>query len=261
MLLIFSVTPLFGQMTAAKDPTAMKLLSASVSALAGNASISDVTLMGTVTRTAGSDVETGSATLEALGWADSRVNLALTNGQQTEIINQAQGAQAGQFSGPDGTVHPMASQNCWAPASWFFTALTFARVLNDASINLTYIGQETHNSVAVDHIRYSQVLAAWRSNGPVVPTIEGLSTTDVFLDASDHLPVAIDFNAHPDKNAAIEIPVEIRYASYQKINGILVAAHIQKLINKSVLLDMFVTGASANTNLSPSEFAVATQDH
>lgn len=237
----------------------MKLLSAAVSALAGGTSISDVTLTATVTRTSGSDVETGSATLEALGGIESRVNLSLSNGQQTEVINQSAGAAAGQWSGTDATIHPMIQHNCWIPASWFFPAFVLGEALNDPSVSISYIGQETHDGIAVEHIRFGRVFAAGGGSTTALTLLEHLTAADVYLGAANSVPVALDFNIHPDNNAAQDIPVEIEYSDYQKMSGILLPARVQKLIDSSPFLDLNFTGAALNTNLSPTEFAVTTQ--
>jgi len=255
-LVLFSFGLASAQSTVTKDPNALSLLSAAVSALASGTSISNVTLTGTVTRTAGSDVETGSVTLEAFGGVDSRINLALTNGQRSEIINQSQGAPVGQYSGPDSTVHLMAVHNCWIPASWFFPALALAEALNDPAVTITYIGQETRNGEAVQHVRFSRVLPGENGTAEALAQFRALSAADVYLDAANSLPVELDFNLHPDKNASVDIPAEVRYSGYQKVGGILLPTHIQKLINHSLYLDLNVTGAAINANLSSADFAI-----
>jgi hypothetical protein len=209
-----------------------------------------------VTRTAGSDVETGSATLEALGGVDSRVNLALTNGQQSEITNQSTDSPGCQWSGTDARVHAMPSQNCWVPASWFFPALALAQALNDPSIAITYAGQENRNGRAVQHIHLSRVFSSSYADAATVALLEHLATADAYLDASNFLPVALQFNIHPDNNAGLDIPVEIQYGNFESIGGVLLPAHIEKLINGSLFLDFNVTGAATNTSPSQADFAV-----
>lgn len=247
------------QAVATKDPTAVKLLSASVSALANGTSINDVTLTGTVTRTAGSDVETGSVTLSALGGTAGRIDFVLSGGNRSEIVNQTQGAPAGRWSEPDGTTHPMAPHNCWIPAGWFVPALALAEALNDPSVMVTYIGQETQDGLVVQHVRFTRLLAAQSGSATAPAAMESLNVADVYLDASNGRPVELDFNIHPDDNAAVNLAVEVQYSNYQQLNGILVPEHIEKLINNSLFLDMHITSANLNANLSPSDFAVAAQ--
>lgn len=246
----------WGQSVGNKDPRALTLLSATLSALVSGVNVTNVALTGTVTRTAGSDVENGSATLEALGWAESRIDISLTNGQWTEIMNQSQGAPTGQWSGADGTAHAMATHNSLVPASWFFPVFVLAGALNDPAVTVTYIGQETRNGETVQHLKFWHVLRGESGSADSLAQFHALSTADVYLNATSSLPVELDFNIHPDRSATVDIPIEIQYSGYQKMSGILLPTHIQKRINHSLFLDLNVTGATINTSLSPSDFAI-----
>jgi hypothetical protein len=245
------------QTTAAKDPRAVALLTGAVSALAGGTNITDVTLTGTVTRTAGSDVETGAVTLQALGGLAGRMNMTLTGGPRGEVINQSQGALAGQWSGSDGVQHAMAQHNALVPAAWFFPALALAEALNDPSVQVAYVDQEIMGGVAVAHIQFCRVLPSGISSDAAMTPFEHLTSVDVYLAAANSLPVALDFNIHPDNNEKLDIPVEVQYSDYQKIGGILLPARVQKFINNALFLDLSITGVAVNTNLSSSDFAVA----
>ncbi len=245
------------QTTAAKDPRAVSLLSGAVSALAGGTNITDVTLTGTVTRTAGADIETGAVTLQALGGVAGRVEMTLTEGPRGEVINQLQGAPAGQWSGSDGVAHAMAQHNALVPAAWFFPALALAEALNDPSVQVAYVDQEMMGGVAVEHIQFWRVIPSGISSAAASGLLGHLTTADVYLAAANSLPLALDFNIHPDNDEKLDIPVEIQYSNYQKTNGILVPAHVQKFINNALFLDLNIAGVAVNTNLSASNFAVA----
>lgn len=247
------------QTTASKDPRAVSLLSAAVSVLANGTSINDATLTGTVTRTAGSDVETGSATLEVLGGVDSSVDLALANGLRTEVINQSQTSPVGQYSGPDGTLHPLALHNCLIPASWFFPVLALQAALSNPSIAMAYVGPETLHGESVQHVRFWRVVPASNATSAAAGLIQRLSTVDVYLDASTNLPVALDFNTHPHKAANINFANEIRYSDFQPLSGMRMPTHIQRFVNNTLLLDLHISGLTTNSNLSPSNFMVSVQ--
>jgi len=241
------------QAQAQRDPQATTLVSQSLQAADGTTVLTDVTLTGTATRTAGSDIESGTVTLRALGGLDGRMDLTLTNGPRSEVINQSHGT-TGEWSGPDGAQHAMAQHNSFVPAAWFFPALALAQALNDPSIQLAYVGQEMKESVAVQHIRFWRMIPAGISSDGQIKLFEHLTSADVYLDAANSLPVALDFNLHPDGNELLDIPVKVRYSDYQKLNGILLPGRVQKFINNSLLLDLNITGAAVNTNLSPAEF-------
>src|SRR5437870_9368334 len=93
--------------SAPRDATALALAQASLKALAGTTTITDLTLNGSATYTAGGDEETGSVTLLASGNLLSRVSLSLTDGQRTEIRN----GPAGNWIGADAVEHSMALHN------------------------------------------------------------------------------------------------------------------------------------------------------
>lgn len=255
---IFLLSPsLFhAQTTASKDPRAVNLLSASVSALTKGTNVTDVTLTGTATRTYGSDVQTGAVTLTALGGKASSVSLELSGGSRTKVINQLQAVPKGQRSGPDGTLHAMALNNCWTPADWFFPALALAEALNDPSVALAYVGQETRNGVAVQHVRFWRVLHSSGASG-AVDFIAHLSTGDVYFSTANSLPLALDFNIHPPKNARVNLAIKIRFSNYQEMSGIVLPTRVEKFLNGGRVLDINVSGVSLNTGIQPSAFAIS----
>ena len=75
------------QQTAIQNPQAVGLAAKALAALAGATPVNDITLTGTATRTAGSDVESGTVTLEALAGSGSRMDLNLSNDVRHEVRN------------------------------------------------------------------------------------------------------------------------------------------------------------------------------
>ena len=255
-LFLFSI-PIALQAVATKDATAASLLQAAVSALTKGTNVTDVTLTGTATRTYGSDVQTGVVTLMALGGRASSVSLELSGGSRTQTINQLQAVPAGQHSGPDGTLHAMALHNCWGPADWFFPALAFAEALNDPSIALAYVGEETRDGIAVQHVRFWRVVDSHGSNPRPLALIAHGSAVDAYLNPANALPVTLDFNTHPHKNALEDFAVEIQFSDYQKMSGVVQPTQIEKLLNGRRVLDIYVSGVSLNTGIQPSAFAIS----
>ena len=107
------------QPVAQRDPQALSLLSQSLAAMIKNRPISDVKVQAQVTRTAGSDTDTGSATLEAAAYDKSKVDLGLTSGSRLEVRNGATCA----WSAADAKNHAVAMHNTWTAAAWFAPAL------------------------------------------------------------------------------------------------------------------------------------------
>jgi len=234
------------------DPQALSYAVQSITAMTGGNPISDVSLTGSVTWTVGSDIETGTAALEALGTGESRMDLALGAGTRTEIRDTSTGTPLGRWMAQDGTSGLFAFQNCLTDAVWFFPALSSLSA--GQNVALSYIGQENRNGESVQHIQ-SYVYQNVQFYGPA-PSPQQLSTMDFYLDATTLLPVAITFNAHPDNDAGTNLLVEVDFSNYQAIAGVLVPLHIQRYLQGSLQVDVNASTAAFNTGLSLSTFAI-----
>jgi len=86
--------------------------------------------------------------------------------------------------------------------------------------------------------------------------LQHLSTMDVYLDPVSFLPLDNGFNVHPDNDMNTDIPSEIRFATYQPVNGVQVPFHFQRIFNGNVALDATVTSATINTGLQDNLFTL-----
>ena len=269
---------------ATSDPQAVALVQSALEALTDGVTVNDVTLTGTAQRIAGSDDETGTATVKGTALGDSRVDLSLQSGNRSEVRSHAavplpgilpagvpapvaQTPQsAGVWSDSDGTLHGMAGHNIMTAATWFFPTLTLENIASAQNYVLAYVGQETRNGATVLHVSASQQVPQLAQNssssgypGPSPAQFQGLmqhlSRMDFYIDPNSSLPIELDFNSHPDNNASIDIATEILFSNYQKVGGVLVPLHVQKYLNNSLVLDLQLTDATINSGLSASVFA------
>lgn len=248
------------QTATTSSPQAVTLATSAMAALAGSASVSDATLTGTATRTAGSDVETGNITLMAYGNSYSSMSLATSDGTFSEIRNlDSYGNPQGFWSIPGGTYQAMVNHNCLTDAAWFFPVLTVLSQVSNPSVTATYVGQETRNNEAVQHLRFTtqlpSVATSTNMSASAIAFVTSLTAEDVYLDSTSLLPVAILFNAHPDNNAAANIAVEIDFSNYQSTAGAQVPFRIQELLNNSLFLDVTIQSVSLNSGLSAANFS------
>jgi hypothetical protein len=81
---------------------------------------------------------------------------------------------------------------------------------------------------------------------------------DIYLDAASSVPLAMDFNIHPDNDAATDISVEIQYSNYQKVSGIYAAQHVQKFLQGGLAVDLNFTASVINSGLTGALFAIPT---
>jgi hypothetical protein len=234
------------------SPQVIQLLQRALKALTNGTSLQDITLTGTARRIAGSDDETGQATLSATA-GGSRIDLNLSSGPRTEIYNGSGGSPAGTWSGPDGVAHAISFHNLLTDPAWFFPAFPITHGASPAYV-ATYVGHETRDGQAVEHLTISQVSAAQSPAG--VPTMSNLSQMDFFLDSTTFLPLAVTFNTHPDNNAVLDIPIEIRFSDYRVVNGVQIPFHVQKFLNNGLILDLQFSSAALNSGLTASQFQV-----
>ena len=235
---------------AARDPQALTLIASSLKALTGGVAVNDVIVQTTATYVAGSDEETGTATLTASGNQQSLLQLNLSGGTREEIRN----GPAGAWIGPDGTAHSMVTDNCLNDADWFYPVLTLEALQTDPTLGVQYIGPTVWNGVATVQLQFFHVIPG--QTAPVTTEIQNRSVVNLYLDPASMLPLALDFNTHADDNVNLNIPVEIRFGDYRAASGVLIPFRIQKLLQGTLLLDFVAAQAAVNSALPPSTFTI-----
>lgn len=239
------------QQVAPRDSQATILLQHSLAALAGTASIGQVTMTGSANWIAGSDNETGTVALKATAIGQARIDLTLSAGSRSEVFDTSTVPYTGSWSGADGTWHPIANHNLWSDPTWFFPAFLLHRVLSSTAYSISAADSETLNGTSVEHVVLSlQYLDSWS----VSPLLAQLSRVDVYLNASNLLPVAIIFNTHPDNDARTDIPVRIEFLNYQTVQGALVPLELKRYVNNGLALDLTLDSVQFNTGVTASDF-------
>jgi hypothetical protein len=235
------------QTRATTSTPAATTLQAAIAALTGTATVNDITLTGNAEWVAGADDETGTATYQALRNAN-HLALSLSSGPRNEI--RLATGPTGSCSGSDGVSHPIAFENLLNDPGWF-PLFSLVGLNTSSSTVLTFVGTEVHNGVSALHLSaFQQPDSAF---GGDVALQKHLTQVHIFLDPLSLLPIAYVFNIHPDKNALLDIPVEVRYSNYQVIGGAQIPLHIQKYINNVLNLDLNLQNASLNTGLTPTQ--------
>ena len=249
-------TPGWSAVPQAPSPTGAQpqpgaLLIQSAGLLTGSVALNDATLTGTAELIAGSDEETGTATYRTLPNAN-RLDLVLSGGTRSEIHSTANGVASGTWIGPDGTSHAMANHNLMTDAGWF-PAFTLRNLVASSTTVFVYVGQETRNGAAVIHVTAS--LPSPNLPGDIATLTQHLTQVEVYLDATTLLPVSYAFSSHPDNNALLDIPTEIRYSNYQSFGGAQIPLHVQRYINNTLSIDLQLQNASLNTGITVSQIS------
>lgn len=233
-----------------KDAQAVVVLQRSLAVQLGRTTVNDVTVSANANWIAGSDNETGSATLKATAVGQSRVDLSLSDGNRSEVIDASQAAPTGSWCGPDGAWHTSVTHNLFGDPTWFFPTFLISRALSSSDYAISPVDAETQNGVAVAHVKIYQQGDTTEAG----KLFQGLSQIDIFLNTSTLLPVSISFNTHADNNALINIPIQILFSNYQAVQGISVPYRIQKYIQNGLALDLTVSSIQVNSGLSASDF-------
>lgn len=235
--------------TTESSPQAATLLSQSAKALTGSTAVTDVTLTGTVEWIAGSEDEQGTVTYKGLNGL-YRLDMAFRKGTRSEIVSPVNGVPKGSWVGLDGTSHPIALHNLKIDPGWFPT-LTLGGILSSPTSVLTYVGQETRNGSAVLHISAYQ--QSPNISADISSSMQRLTQVELYIDSATFLPASYTYNSHPDNHLLVNLPTEIRYLNYQKIDGVQVPFHMQKYVNGSLALDIQLQSASLNAGLTAAQ--------
>jgi hypothetical protein len=222
-------------------PTAASLLQEALTAMVGKSAIQGVTLNGTAEAIAGSTDETGSFTASCVVNGSSQLELQLSSASRTESRQTANGIPTGTWMDSQGQQHAMAGHNLFTPESWFCPDIALARLVQNSSLAIQFLGNESKTGALAAH--FSITAPASDSSAPNV-LVAHLTNTDLFVDPATLRPVALDFNIHPDNNALIDIPVEIRFSNYTNVNGVWIPFMVEKYVNSTLALSLQVESAS-----------------
>jgi hypothetical protein len=239
--------------TVTHDPQALAVANKALQVLAPMMALTDITLQGTMSRTAGSDYQGGTFSFQASGNGKSLEDANLDGGPRQQVRN----GPAGYWTDSEGQQHPLAIHNCWTDAPWFFPGLSQQGLASDPQVSIFYVGLESRDGVALHHLRLFRTLPDQK---PTMTTlIQRLSTIDLYLDSASYLPLIVALQTHPDDDLNIDIPVEIQFGDYRLVNGANVQFHIQKFLQRTFLLDITLSSAVADSGLSESLFAFQVQ--
>lgn len=245
-----------------QTPQAASILQQSLRAMTGGSAVTDVTMIGTEIVTIGSTSESGTIKMIATSSGQGELAVSLPSDTRTEIRTVSTSGSTLTEIGGDGVPHAVHTQSTLSPhPAWFYPALVLASGLSSPQYSSSYIGEETRNGAAVQHLTVSLVSTLGSS---VQGNLQALTQYDVYLDSSSLLPVAMAFTAHPydpanpdrqlipDRTITFDHLEEVRYSDYRVIQGLTVAFHIQTILNigaANLISDIQVSSVTFNTGV------------
>jgi len=232
------------------DPQAVALAQKAATALSGGQATSDIGLVGNASRTDGSTTVAGPVGLRATAAHLSRVDFSASPDVKAEFRDSSAAIPTGSYIDGTGTLHAIALHNCWIDVSWFSPNLSLLTNTSDATLVFRYIGTETHQGTAVEHIQVKRYLTGRSPDVKVL--VSKLSTTEIYLNKATALPLAIGFNVHPDTNALSDTPVEVDFSDYRALpSGQMVPFSVVRH-QGGVVLNIQLSSALVNSGASPS---------
>lgn len=229
-----------------RDPQALALLQQAVAAMTPTPP-SDSSATGSVTVVEGSTTQQGTIQILTLGTTQTSETLSLPAGQRTVIYSN--GASKEIF-GPESTNPRL--QSVLSDQTVDFPLPFLAAALNNPDESFSYIGQETLNDRAAQHV---QLWNSFASRGHL-QTLASFSLKDVWLDATSGLPLKISYLRRTSGGMAPGIPVEIYLSKYTNVSGVLYPFQIEKSKNGTPWQTITIQNASFNTGLTAAQFQV-----
>jgi hypothetical protein len=200
-----------------------------------------VQLEGTVVAHFGVD-ERGTISLQADGSGGYRMDLRLPSGNRAESRSVSTDALSCSAQGKDGVTHEAAVHNCLIALPWFLPDAGLGAV-NDDPLVAYESRSEIVDGVAADLVHIHMVKSGISKHGALM--LDKLSSSDLLLDPASALPVRLRYNSHPDSDANLDLPTEIRYSDYHLVNGVQIPFRIEKYLNHSLILEITVQSAVA----------------
>jgi hypothetical protein len=141
----------------------------------------------------------------------------------------------------DGLKHETPLHNCWSINNWLIPPMSFVTPSKTTVQTDTTESRETVIVVRRDMSNRTRKVNTQSE-------IEKLSQFRITLDPKTNVPSALEFFAHPDDDAGVDIPVRVEYADYRNVDGVMLPGRIAKYFNGNLLLELTVTSATSGSN-------------
>jgi hypothetical protein len=235
------------------DAQAIAIVQSAAAAVSGSEPLNDIVLTGNVASTSGAGTISGSLVIKATSKHQSRIDFTFGSGIVTEIRDSSTAVPSGRRIDSVGVVYPRALQNCWSDVGWFSPVVSMFLTASDPTVVFRYVGLETRHGVSVNHVVAKRDVKNQPEAARVL--VRQVSTTDLFLDATTALPVAMKFNIYPDSSAQTGTPVTVEFGNYQQLaSGQNVPFHVSRN-EAGTITDIQITSAVVNSGIPASTFS------
>lgn len=201
--------------------------------------LQSIRLEGNASEFAGSDQPSGSFSYSGTASGSGTLQLSLGDLSRTEIFSTL-GARDCKWVDAEGKSHDVTPHNCSVSVNTVMPLLGLAHQFASLTTSAAAATDESGNATTRVTLQ-----RPWPDDSPKIrDLLLKLSRADLDLDPQTHLVRTLRYNTHPDRDAGIDIPVEVRYSDYRQVNGASIPFHIQKFLNHGLALDLTVTNAT-----------------
>jgi hypothetical protein len=228
--------------TITKDPQAIALAAKTLAAMGGVQAIATIT----DSRASGSftiAADAGSPypiTLETQGTQKARTTLVRSSGNVVRILNGGVAA----VIHADGSVRTLDANNTMAQRVDHIPLLSLISEYQNGNIELTQ--GPTPNSFAVTMIPQTALADYYR----------GLTKTIFTVDANSGLITSMQLTAHGEASMTDTYQVQILFANYQAVNGVMVPFHQTTYEDGTMTSDLVLNSIAFNVGVPDSDFAL-----
>lgn len=258
-----------------QTPQAASVIQQSIAAMTGGATVTDVTLTGTVTLTTGTSTESGTAVFVATASGQSLGTLTMPSGIHTNLRDYTTTPRTGLMTLPGGSPQPEPAEDLTGPhPAWFYPAFIMQSSLASSFLS-TVVGTEVRDGASVQHVAIwplgpaaarltsGQILAQRIAAPPGAPQRAG--QYDFYLDPSSLLPVGLTVNLRamtppvngvslpatvPALHEALYFQEEFRFSEYEQVQGQLIPFHIHQATGNGISMDIQISSVKFNTGVT-----------
>lgn len=253
VFLFFAVSALAQSSTAVAESAsqASTLLARALASSTGSVSVTNVSIQGNTMRVIGETVDNGTISLIARP-KQGRVDWQVGGGTRSIVLNSSlEGAPSCWWVDRNGQKREFAEHNCLIGQTWFSPSLTIMQSLLP-NHQYEYLGSTSIDGQPLERVRSWMTIS--RGSASTAKLLRRLSTVDFYMDSSTGLLSILRFSTYPENDENIEIPVEIRYSDYRRVQGVLAPLRIQRWQNGNLLYDISVSSVAVNSGVDPNQF-------
>lgn len=234
------------------DPQAVAIAQAAFAAMGGAQGVAgyqDSLASGTITIYSGGSPVSYPITMKSKGLRETRIDLQMTAGTNTRIVNQGQGA----IVRPDGSVKSLDSNNTFHEHVNHVPILSLLAEHASGKVNLLYKGTaqlqgQSENVIEIDFVPNLDPVSG--------PIFASMSSTEIFVNQTTNLVDKIQRSTFYEGNQNNTFNEELYFSDYRSVAGLSIPFHLSVYVDGQLDTDLKFTAVNLNVGLPDSDFAL-----